>query len=125
GAGGWYIGGAFTRVGDVSILRLAHILADGTVNPDFRPEPDLFVYALALDGARLYVGGNFSNIGGRERARIAAVSTTDGAAIAGWSATVSGEVRALVVSGLRVYVGGQFTTVNGELRFRVAALTTR
>ena len=33
GAGGWYIGGDFTRVGGVTRNRIAHILADFTVDP--------------------------------------------------------------------------------------------
>jgi hypothetical protein len=37
GAGGWYIGGAFTHVGSSARINLAHILADDSVDPNWNP----------------------------------------------------------------------------------------
>lgn len=57
GAGGWYIGGWFDRVGEVARAHLAHILANGTVDPAWAPEPDSAVNALAVANGVVYAGG--------------------------------------------------------------------
>jgi hypothetical protein len=59
GAGGYYVGGRFTHVGGLPRKNLAHVLASGAVDPAFAPIVDGDVLALALDGGRLYVGGDF------------------------------------------------------------------
>ncbi len=56
GAGGWYVGGTFDRVDGWDRRGLVHLLADGTVDPDFLPQPGP-VTALARDGSTLWVGG--------------------------------------------------------------------
>ena len=80
GNGGYYVGGTFTKVGTVSVTNLAHIKSDLTVDNNFKPNPSSFVSALALVGSTLYVGGNFSNLGGQARSFIAALNTSDGTA---------------------------------------------
>src|SRR4051794_10886299 len=72
GAGGWYIGGLFTRVGNVARRNLAHVLASGSVDQTFAPEPDGPVDALALNGHALFAGGSFKAIGGKLRLVLAA-----------------------------------------------------
>jgi len=76
GSGGWFIGGSFDFVGAGNVRRpdLAHIRADGSVDPTFDPAVAGFgsgfgvegVDALALspDGHTLYVGGYFTSLGG-------------------------------------------------------------
>jgi|GEM_PF-4213404 len=51
-AGGYYLGGRFTAVGGVPRKNLAHILADGTVDPAFTQTTDGDVLTLALDSGR-------------------------------------------------------------------------
>ncbi|MEZ5101071.1 MAG: hypothetical protein R3C15_14995 [Thermoleophilia bacterium] len=53
GAGGWFLGGAFSSVGGVARSNLAHVRADGVVDPAFAPNPDGAVRALALVGGTL------------------------------------------------------------------------
>lgn len=80
GAGGWYAGGDFTLADDRRLDDLVHVLADGTVDPDF----DVAVtggggiYALALAGDVLYLGGSFSSVAGVERHNLAAVDVATG-----------------------------------------------
>ena len=63
GAGGWYVGGSFTAVGDARRNGLAHVLADGTPDPAFVP-PDLpEIKAMALDGHVLAVVAAERNAG--------------------------------------------------------------
>ena len=69
GAGGWYIGGTFTQVGGVPRSNLAHILANGTVDPSFDPGADAFVSAIAVSANAVYAGGGFTVVGGQVRTR--------------------------------------------------------
>jgi len=128
GSGGFFIGGDFTHVGGVARNHLAHIRADGSVDPSWDPNPSANVHALARSGSTLYVGGNFSQVGGAARSHVAAVDTTTGAAT-GWNPNANGRVDALAVSGSTVYIGGLFNGANsinshlsGVTRNRVAAV---
>jgi hypothetical protein len=125
GAGGWYIGGEFTRVGGLSRNKIAHILPDYTVNTSWAPDANDTVYSLAVSGTTVYAGGRFTSIGGQERKGIAALNAS-GNAIAGWnpnaSAPVSAVVYALAVKDSTVYAGGSFTSIGGLERNNIAAL---
>ncbi len=82
GAGGYYIGGAFTKVGGEARTNLAHVLVGGTVDPAFAPTisggP---VRSLALGSSFLFVGGRFNTINGAARPGFATVNPTTGATI--------------------------------------------
>jgi hypothetical protein len=56
GAGGWYVGGSFTTIGDSRRDGLAHLRPDGTLDPAFAPRDLGDISALALAGGVLYVG---------------------------------------------------------------------
>lgn len=126
GNGGWYIGGDFQRVGSAFRPGLAHILASGAVDPDWKPRTDGTVNALALspDGTRVYVGGAFTSVNGTARNRLAALDAVIGEVDAGWNPDANGAVNALALSsdGARLYAGGAFTTVGGITHPRLAAL---
>jgi hypothetical protein len=121
GAGGWYIGGEFTEVGGVARNRIAHILADGTVDPAWDPNAGDAVYALAVSGSTVYAGGFFTSIGGQTRNRIAALDAATGSATA-WDPNAGSRVKTLAISGSTIYAGGQFTTIGGQTRNNIAAL---
>ncbi len=123
GNNGFYIGGTFTSVGGEPRLKIAHILADGSVDLNFNPGvpgQNSAVNALAIsqDGHTLYVGGGFENIGGQTRNNLAAVDAATGTVTnfnpAGLG--TDGQVFALTVSGTQVYVGGQFEKLGGQMR---------
>ena len=133
GNGGVFIGGQFSRVGQFPRQTLAHIFADGTVDPSWAPSADGPVTALALENQMLYIGGSFFSVNGVERWRLAAVDRTTGNLIP-WNPKLGSAnlVNALTSSGGLVYVGGVFDLVNatvdpgtglrGEARRNLAAV---
>ncbi len=121
GAGGWYVGGSFETIGGADVPRLAHVLADGSVDPGFRPAPDGPVRALALAGGTLYAGGAFDLVGAAARTNLALLDPADGSLLPG-APDPNGSVEALAANGGEVLVGGRFTTIGGQARGRVAAL---
>jgi hypothetical protein len=128
GAGGWFIGGDFTSVGGVPRNRLAHINADGSVDPTWDPSANGFVTDMVRVGTDLYVGGGFNganSIGGQDRNRLAKLSTTGtGAADPTWDPNANNLVLSLAVSGTDLYVGGFFGSIGGQSRSRIAKLST-
>jgi trimeric autotransporter adhesin len=120
GAGGWFIGGAFSSVGGIARSNLARVLADNSVSA-WDPQANNAVSALAAAGGVLYVGGNFTNVGGQSRNRIAAIDTATALATA-FDPNANGQVLALKETGGTLYAGGAFTNVGGAGRNRIAAL---
>jgi trimeric autotransporter adhesin len=127
GAGGFYVGGVFSTVGGQIRRKLAHIFADGSLDPAFTvgvTDQTSAVNALAVsgDGGTLYVGGAFDSIGDQERHNLAAINLATGAVTnfdpAGLG--TDGQVFALKVSGSQVYVGGQFDKLGGQTRHGLA-----
>ncbi|HOX56924.1 MAG TPA: immunoglobulin domain-containing protein [Candidatus Paceibacterota bacterium] len=74
------------------------------------PGVDGVIHALAVSGTSLFVGGDFSSVGGISASNVARWNGT------AWEALgdgVGGLVLALAVSGTNVYVGGVFTGAGG------------
>ncbi|MBE2214425.1 MAG: hypothetical protein IAE82_11180 [Opitutaceae bacterium] len=104
GAGGFYIGGEFMRVGGIECRRLARIRADGTVDTTF---------SASVDGnpssfwrPRNFVAGSVSG-------------DYDGA---GEQRHASSAVHSLLLVGDTLYVGGYFSQVSGSVRLSLAAV---
>jgi hypothetical protein len=79
--------------------------------------------ARSPDGSRIYVGGEFTNVNGYTRSRIAAFATATGALISTFAPTINSTVNAIAASDARVYVGGTFTAVGASPRARLAAFS--
>lgn len=120
GTGGWYVGGTFTQVGGLARSNLAHILADGTVDPGFNSGANDSVSAIAVSANAVYVGGAFTAVGGQARSRLAAFNKAG--ALLPWSPSANGTVKTLVISGSTLYAGGAFVAVNGAVRNHLAAI---
>ncbi len=122
GNNGWYVGGSFEGVGTATnINNLAHFTSSGVVDTNFSPNPDAPVFALLLQGSVLYVGGNFTTLGGQSRTRFGAVDATTGAATS-LNLTASSFVSTFAIRSGILYVGGAFTTFGGSSRTRLAAV---
>jgi hypothetical protein len=122
-----YVGGNFTRTGDGTLTNLGRIARYDTTAGTWNALPnqglgggsDPDVYALAVSGSNLYVGGWFTQTGDgtlTNLGRIARYDTTAGT----WNALpnqgLDDRVSALAMSGSDLYVGGDFTqTGDGTL----------
>lgn len=82
----------------------------------FAPELDGDVRALALspDARVLYVGGNFTAVGGEARSRIAAFDTSSGDLLPFALPKIDRRVHALAATAARLYAGGIMSTVAGS-----------
>lgn len=79
------------------------------------------VQALAVRDSTLYVGGDFSEVGGLGRSYLAAFDLQTGDPVP-WTPSPSGPVWCLAPSDTVLYVGGLFGSIGGQERHRIAAL---
>jgi len=117
GQGRLWIGGNFLNIGDVGAAdRLAYW--DGTSYYALSTGANAIVRALAYDatGDRMYIGGEFTTLGGTSIVKVGYWDWTSPNFYAMGSGTTGGSnvVYALAVDAVGgVYVGGTFTTFNG------------
>jgi trimeric autotransporter adhesin len=128
GLGGYYIGGSFRSVGTAKRRALVHLRADKTVDPKLNVAANGTVYALAKQGNILYVGGDFTTLGGIARGRVGAIDLTTGK-VTTWDPRVVGtpqiivpSVRAIALNGNAVVLGGYFESVQGVARKNLTAV---
>lgn len=137
GAGGkLFAGGRFTNVAgaprhgaaafDLASLALApwdpDVMRLSTSIPLLEPG---VVQALAVDGARVFLGGDFVDVGGSAAYRLAVVDAVTGSALpfpTGLGRGGNEEVHTIVVGGDHVAVGGDFIAAGGVPRRSAAAL---
>jgi hypothetical protein len=118
-------GGEFSLVDDWKHRAgLAAIdLTTETVKP-WNPNPDGGICtAVAVNGDRVFVSGDFSTIGGQPqpRSRFAAIDTVNGEAL-DWNPGANSVADVLILEGDTLYAGGEFTQVGGQPRNYLAAL---
>jgi hypothetical protein len=96
-------------------------MTDSAVGGAF-PEANDTVLSLAADGnGGVYVGGQFTQLGGVPRQMVAHIQG-DGTVDAAWDPAVDGPVTALAVENQTLFMGGSFFSVNGIERWRLAAV---
>ena len=101
GAGGWYMGGEFTRVGAHTTRNLAHISASGAVDTAFVSTNSSTWYGLALASGKLYAVDSYYY-----GASLRVISATTGGSISSLSLTgAPGSAHALTVAGTKLYIG--------------------
>ncbi|MBK9714725.1 MAG: PxKF domain-containing protein [Kouleothrix sp.] len=111
-----YVGGTFTATADGAVTNLNGIAKFDGASWAALPNnglsgPGLTVFALAVMGSDLYVGGTFTATADGAVTNLNGIAKFDGAS---WSALPNGgldsSVNALAVIGSDLYVGGAFTT---------------
>jgi len=118
-----YIGGLFDALG--AQVRRGIAAVDATTGGALAwgpPDDGLgkHVYALALGGGSLYVGGAFTWMGGVPRANLATLDATTGV-LGAWNPGGDAEVRSLVLTSGVLYAGGAFHHIGGQARGGLAA----
>lgn len=125
-----YAGGSFDFVreaGDESVVTRNNMFAfdvtTGEISEAFGPRFRGKVFALATDGASLYVGGTFSKSNGAAHRRIVKLDL-GGNTVLGFDAhvTAGAAVEDLAYANGLLYLGGEFTEVNGVTRRNFAAV---
>ncbi|MEQ1785490.1 MAG: PKD domain-containing protein [Acidimicrobiales bacterium] len=94
---------------------LAYNLSTGALIPGFVANTNGTVRTVTKspDGQRIYIGGQFTQVNGTNRYRIAALNPTTGAVITGFNAIAGSTVKDLVATSTTVYAGGIFTSAGG------------
>lgn len=116
----------FSAVSNVLDIRSNH----RQQHPVTRVLPPLYVNSTVLDsvpswdGQTLYIVGNFTQVQGLERERVAAIDLTTGNAVLTFHVNVNGEVMGILEDHVNGYlrITGKFTTVNGVPRLHEAVL---
>ncbi|ANS79788.1 Chitinase [Serinicoccus hydrothermalis] len=75
------------------------------------------------DGSRIYVGGDFTQVAGQSRSRIAAFNTSNGQVIGSFAPPVGYQVNDIVATDDVVYVAGSFAGVGSQERSNLAAFS--
>src|SRR5919199_1661664 len=122
-----YAGGMFTKIGGQPRNNIARLYSsDGTADPNFNPNANSAVWAIAIDATNNpLVGGNFTNIGGQPRNRIARLNSSDGTADANFNPNADNTVWAIALdANHNPVVGGEFTNIGGQPRNRIARLNS-
>ena len=102
---------------------LAFDIRTGALNTSFAPTLNGQVLAVAVspDGSRVYVAGDFTQVNGVGRNRIAALNTTTGALISSFAPSLNSRGNTLLATSSSVYVGGDFSVANAAARGRLAS----
>ena len=120
-----YAGGEFSSLGGQPRGRLAAVDgATGTIDPSWTPTANDAVAAVTVseDGSKVYVGGNFTDLRGHTRNRLAAVDAATGTVEAWDPNAKDGTIVALSVSGSQVYAGGTFKGLGAVPRNQLGAI---
>ena len=139
-----YIGGKFTRVREnppgvagrsfpansVAAIDVESGEAIGGWNPNVTGgTATVRALELSKDGTTLYVGGNFTSLGGQPRQNLAAVDAANGSVEPfAPKVTLNGDpttpiVYKILAGGGRLYAGGVFNNVDGKTRPKLAAFS--
>ena len=105
---------------------LAYNLTTGALITSFAPSFNAQVKDLAVspDHSTLFVAGQFTQVDGNNRYRLAAFDIATGALSTTFRPTINSTVNTVDASASAVYIGGPFSSVNGSARQKVAALAT-
>ncbi|MES2616367.1 MAG: T9SS type A sorting domain-containing protein [Bacteroidota bacterium] len=115
--GGFYIGGSFRFLNDTSVMALAHINNDGTLDSDFKFKfstqysPIGSIKSLYKMGDTLFVVGYFDSINGGYCKNVTGVNLKT-KKILDWKPNIGGSVQSIIYNKDYVFIGGAFSTYN-------------
>ncbi|WP_434811374.1 PKD domain-containing protein [Microbacterium sp. bgisy189] len=125
------LGGSFSQVSNAARTQtynrqnvVAFNASTGAITP-FNPAPDSTVEAIipAADGTSVYFGGNFNNIAGQTRRKVARIDIATATNVAGFrNVAGNGNVRDLRLVDGRLWVAGSFTSMSGSTQGKLITL---
>lgn len=121
GNGGWYVGGRFTDINGTRAINIAHVDANGKVDPSFWMDVSAQVDHLERHGNLLYVSGNLENSGNDTR-QIRVVDLTDNKVLNTWS--LNGKINKMKVVDSFLIVAGEFSLIGSVQRNGFCMLKT-
>jgi len=115
-------GGNFTTINTLARPKLADLDLTTGAPSSWAPAPSApgNIFSMALDGNVLYIGGNFTAVGGSPFTNIAAVNTVSGAALTSFNPGADNIVFGLGVAAGKVYAGGSFLNFGAAPKNRFA-----
>ncbi len=126
-AGVAYVGGYFQKTAGISIGAAAVDLAGNSgvgVWQSWAPNPNGFVRAIEVAADGIFLGGDFSTVGGASRSSFVQVNKTNGTVTA-WNQSTNAldinSVWGLLLQGNTLYVAGQFQSVGGRSQYHLAS----
>jgi Domain of unknown function (DUF5122) beta-propeller len=118
-----FVSGDFSIIGGDPQPR-QYLAALDTINgevTDWNPGANDIANTFLLSGDTLYVGGEFSQLGGEPRKYLGALNTNTGEALP-WNPNPNWSVFSLARGGNTMYVGGLFTQMSNQSRRGIAAV---
>jgi trimeric autotransporter adhesin len=129
-SGGWFVGGYFDycAVDSVTVSNshkhLIHILSNGQLDLNWKPNVSSTVLSLAVQNNFLYIGGSFDKVGGIKRNGLARVNILGiGSVDTIWNPKVNrlnngqSEIKGIAIKNQAVYIAGGFDSVGSSYRF--------
>lgn len=104
GQGGYFIATGWPE------QKIKRVTADGQMDPTFNVETNDDDLTMLVHGETLYVGGEFSELGGLVRENLAAVSLSGN--LLGWAPNPGGDIHALLDHDDVLYIGGDFNNAD-------------
>ncbi len=120
-----YLCGDFTNInGNATFNELGRtfLTGAGALDTTWDPLINAFCEDVEVVGTDIYVGGNFTSLGGSTRNRLGAVSIAS-AALNAWAPNANQAILSISLSGSNVYFGGWQHSISFETRNRVAAFS--
>jgi hypothetical protein len=117
-----YLGGNFQNVGLTARNRLASVDGVSAALTTWNPGADGYVTSMVLVGSppTVYVGGDFTHLGGQPRNFAGAVNSSG--TVTAWNPAPDQRVTAIGSGNGLIYMGGYFTAAGGQPRSGLAAL---
>jgi len=126
-AGGYYIGGAFTRIGDSTCYNIAHINSNGEPY-GWKPQVNDIVQTMVIYKDTLVIGGSFGMVDGQTRNGIAMFDMNTGSVLPASTIqsylTTRTVIHTFELSNSILYVGGTYNVYNNYGSFFAINLST-
>lgn len=128
--GALIVGGEFGVVGDVPRQNLLRVRPDGSLDPDWNPQPNNRVTKLLIHSNYVFAAGEFLYLGFHTHHRLVKLDRATGAVIDDWEpyfyhfAGQASRINSLAAEGTNLFVAGHFNRVNDTFRIGLVKLST-